>query len=65
MPNRRGPGTHLGYQMPPPGKDLSEHEKHILRITYGECRANEHPGEGHEAKATCARIAWGAVNKGS
>jgi hypothetical protein len=63
MPDRHGPGTHLGYQSPPPGEGLSEHEKRILRITYGECRENEYPGESHEAKEHCARIAWGAVRK--
>lgn len=63
MPNRHGPGTHLGYMMPPPGHNLTPHEERVLRITYGECRANEYTGESHESKERCARIAWGAVHK--
>ena len=64
MPNRHGPGTHAGYEMPPPGHMLSEHQEKILRITYGECRKNEYPGEDPENKARCARIAWAAAKRG-
>jgi len=63
MPHKHGPGTHLGFMSPSPGENLNEHEKRVLRITYGECRANKYPGESHEAKEHCARIAWGEVNK--
>lgn len=63
MPDKHGPGTHLGYMMPPPGSNLTPHEERVLRITYGECRANEYPGEDPESKERCARIAWGAVHR--
>jgi len=64
MPNRHGPGTHLGYLMPPPGHEITAHQEHILRITYGECRKHEYPGESHENKERCARIAWAAAKRG-
>jgi hypothetical protein len=63
MPHKHGIGTHLGYQTPPPGESLNEHERHVLSTVYGNCRANEYPGESPEAKEHCAKIAWGAVNR--
>ncbi|MDD2246345.1 MAG: hypothetical protein PHC39_04605 [Proteiniphilum sp.] len=62
MPNKHGPGTHLGYTMPAPG-DATEREKHILRIVYGECRSKYYPGESQENKARCAKIAWSAARR--
>ena len=64
MPHKRGPGTHLGYTMPSPGHDITEHQKHILRIVYGECRSKSYPGEDPENKSRCARIAWAAAKRG-
>lgn len=63
MPDRHGPGTRHGYMMPPPGHEITEHQKHILRVVYGDCRV-QNPGEDPEAKAKCARIAWGAAKRG-
>ena len=63
MPNKHGPGTHPGYQMPSPGHMINEHQEKILRVVYGECRL-QNPGEDPESKAKCARIAWSAAKKG-
>jgi len=62
MPHKHGKGTHKGYQMPPPGRDLDPHQRHVLRITYGECRV-QNPGESRDAKSKCARIAWAAAKR--
>lgn len=62
MPNRHGPGTHAGYLMPPPGHDITAHQREILRVVYGECRL-QNPDESHEAKSKCARIAWSAAKR--
>ena len=55
MPNRKGPGTHLGYLTPPPGKHTKQYANE-LRIVYGACRM-KNPGESPAAKSKCAKIA--------
>jgi len=63
MPNKHGPNTYRGYISPPSGNEIDEHQKHILKVVYGTCR-EDNPGESHEAKAKCARIAWAAAKRG-
>lgn len=62
MPDKHGPGTHLGYKSPSPGESLNKHARHVLNVVYGECRVNN-PGEDPDNKAYCARVAWGAAKK--
>lgn len=53
----------MGYQMPPPGENLTPHQEHVLRVVYGKCRHDQYPGESQENKSRCARIAWGAAKR--
>lgn len=62
MPGNLKPGD-----IPPPSKNLSEHEKTVLASTYKSCRmawAKDHPSdkENKGNKEKCAKIAWGAVH---
>ena len=61
MPDKHGPGTHLGYQMPPPGQHSKKYA-YELRMVYGACRV-QNPGEDPRAKAKCAAIAHSTARR--
>ena len=47
---------------PPKSGNLPLRGKVILRSIYVRCRQSN-PGESHESKAKCARIAWAGVRR--